>query len=393
MAHAYVVGTFDTKGDELHYVADAIRAAGHEVTTVDVGTSDPDARRADVTPADVADRSAFTGDRGTSVAAMADALERWLPGQHPDGVIGLGGSGGTALVTPALQRLPVGVPKIVVSTVASGNTAPYVGSSDITLMYSVTDVAGLNRISRVVLSNAAHALAGALSAPPVDAVDRPALGLTMFGVTTPCVTAVTEAVSDAYDCLVFHATGTGGRAMEKLVDDGLVAAVVDVSTTEIADLVAGGIMAATPDRLGAIARRRVPWVGSVGALDMVNFGAPDTVPERYRGRTLYEHNPQVTLMRTTPDECRAAARFLAAGLNACEGPVRLVVPTAGVSALDVAGGPFADPEATTALLETLRSELRQTDDRRLVETELHVNDPAFAATLVENLDDVMGGGR
>jgi uncharacterized protein (UPF0261 family) len=391
MAHAYVVGTFDTKGDELHYVADAIRAAGHEVTTVDVGTSDPDARRADVTPADIADRTAFTGDRGTAVAAMADALERWLPERHPDGVIGLGGSGGTALITPALQRLPVGVPKIVVSTVASGNTAPYVGSADITLMYSVTDVAGLNRISRVVLSNAAHALAGALAAPPVEAVDKPALGLTMFGVTTPCVTAVTEQLADDYDCLVFHATGTGGRAMEKLVDDGLVAGVVDVSTTEIADLVAGGIMAATPDRLGAIARRRIPWVGSVGALDMVNFGAPDTVPERYRGRTLYEHNAQVTLMRTTPDECREAARFLAAGLNACEGPVRLVLPTAGVSALDVAGGPFADPEATAALVDTLRSELRPSDERRLVETDLHVNDPAFATTLVENLHEVMGG--
>ena len=391
MAHAYVVGTFDTKGDELHYVADAIRVAGHEVTTVDVGTSDPDARRADVTPADVADRAAFTGDRGTSVAAMAVALERWLPEQHPDGVIGLGGSGGTALVTPALQRLPVGVPKIVVSTVASGNTAPYVGSSDITLMYSVTDVAGLNRISRVVLSNAAHALAGALSAPPVEAVDRPALGLTMFGVTTPCVTAVTEQLADTYDCLVFHATGTGGRAMEKLVDDGLISGVVDVSTTEIADLVAGGIMAATDDRLSAIARRRVPWVGSVGALDMVNFGAPDTVPERYRGRTLYEHNAQVPLMRTTPDECRAAARFLAAGLNACAGPVRLLVPTAGVSALDVAGGPFADPEATAALVDTLRAELRQTDDRQLVETDRHVNDPEFAAMLVANLHEVMRG--
>ncbi|MEJ2869944.1 Tm-1-like ATP-binding domain-containing protein [Actinomycetospora sp. OC33-EN08] len=390
MAHAYVVGTFDTKGDELTHVADLVRAAGHEVTTVDVGTSDPGARRADVTPREVAGPEAFTGDRGTSVAAMAEALERWLPPRRPDGVLALGGSGGTALVTPALQRLPVGVPKIVVSTVASGNTAPYVGSSDITLMYSVTDVAGLNRISRVVLSNAAHALAGALSAPPVDTVDRPALGLTMFGVTTPCVTAVTEQVSDEFDCLVFHATGTGGRAMEKLVDDGLISAVVDVSTTEIADLVAGGIMAADRDRLGAIARRRVPWVGSVGALDMVNFGAPDTVPEHYRDRTLYEHNAQVTLMRTTPDECRSAARFLAGALNACEGPVRLVVPTRGVSALDVEGGPFADPAATEALVETLRAELHATTDRRLIETDLHVNDPEFARTLVQNLHELTG---
>jgi uncharacterized protein (UPF0261 family) len=390
MAHAYVVGTFDTKGDELRYVAEQIRGAGHEVTTVDVGTSDPGARRADVTAADVAGPEAFTGDRGTSVAAMAEALERWLPGRDDlDGVIGLGGSGGTALITPALQRLPVGVPKIVVSTVASGNVAPYVGSSDIALMYSVTDVAGLNRISRVVLANAAHALAGALAAPPVDpGQDRPALGLTMFGVTTPCVTAVTESLADEFDCLVFHATGTGGRAMEKLVDDGLVAAVCDVSTTEIADLVVGGVMAATEDRLGAIARRRVPWVGSVGALDMVNFGAPDTVPEQFRGRLLYEHNAQVTLMRTTPDECRAAARFLAGKLNACAGPVRLVLPLRGVSALDVEGGPFADPAATEALVETLRAELTQTDERRLIETDHHVNDPGFAARLVDELHGI-----
>ena len=391
MAHAYVVGTFDTKGDELRYVAEQIRGAGHEVTTVDVGTADAGAGLADVTAADVAGPEVFTGDRGTSVAAMAEALERWLPGRTDlDGVVGLGGSGGTALVTPALQRLPVGVPKIVVSTVASGDVAAYVGSADITLMYSVTDVAGLNRISRVVLANAAHMLAGALSAPTVVAEDKPALGLTMFGVTTPCVTAVTEALQDEYDCLVFHATGTGGRAMEKLVDDGLVSAVVDVSTTEIADLVAGGIMTATEDRLGAIARRRVPWVGSVGALDMVNFGAPDTVPERYRGRLLYEHNAQVTLMRTTPDECRAAARFLAHALDACEGPVRLLVPTRGVSALDVEGGPFHDPEATEALVSTLRAELRQTDDRRLIETDLHVNDPGFAAAVVENLHEIAG---
>lgn len=392
MAHAYVVGTFDTKGDELRYVADLIRGTGHEVTTVDVGTSDPGARRADVTATDVAGPGAFTGDRGTSVAAMADALARWLPQRGDlDGVIGLGGSGGTALVTPALQRLPVGVPKIVVSTVASGNVAPYVGSSDIALMYSVTDVAGLNRISRVVLANAAHALAGALSAPPVDrGQDRPALGLTMFGVTTPCVTAITETLRDEYDCLVFHATGTGGQAMEKLVDDGLVSAVCDVSTTEIADLVAGGVMAATEDRLGAIARRRVPWVGSVGALDMVNFGATDTVPERYRGRLLYEHNAQVTLMRTTPDECRAAAGFLARKLNACEGPVRLVVPLRGVSALDVDGGPFADPAATEALVETLRAELVQDGDRSLIETEHHVNDPEFAARLVTELHGITG---
>ena len=388
-AGAYVVGTFDTKGDELGYVADLLRAAGHPVTTVDVGTSDPDGSTADVRPRDVAGPEVFGTDRGRSVQAMADALERWLPARTDlAGVIGLGGSGGTAIVTPALQRLPVGVPKVVVSTVASGNVGPYVGSSDLMMVHSVTDVAGLNRISRVVLANAAHALAGALSSSAPAAEALPALGLTMFGVTTPCVTAVTDAVRSRFDCLVFHATGTGGRAMEKLVDDRLIGAVCDVSTTEIADLVAGGIMTATEDRLGAIGRRRIPWVGSVGALDMVNFGAPDTVPERYRHRRFYEHNAQVTLMRTTADECRAAARFLAGRLNACDGPVRLVLPLGGVSALDAPGLPFHDPDADAALWETLRAELRITDHRRLVETPHHVNDPAFAGALVGELDAV-----
>jgi uncharacterized protein (UPF0261 family) len=389
---AYVVGTFDTKGEELRYVAGLLRDAGHAVTTVDVGTSDPDARWADVGPREIAGEQAFTGDRGSSVAAMSAALERWLPARDDlAGVLALGGSGGTALVTPALQRLAVGVPKIVVSTVASGNVAPYVGSVDLTLMYSVTDVAGLNRISRRVLANAAHALGGAIAAPVPPAQDKPALGLTMFGVTTPCVTAVTEAVSVRWDCLVFHATGTGGRAMEKLVDDRLVEAVVDVSTTEIADLVVGGVMAATEDRLGAIARTGVPWVGSVGALDMVNFGAPDTVPDRFRGRTLYEHNAQVTLMRTTPEENRAAGEFLADRLNACPGPVRLVLPLGGVSALDAPGMPFADPEADAALFDTLRAHVRTDDGHRVVESPHHVNDPEFAATIVAALGEITGG--
>ena len=351
MGHAYVVGTFDTKGDELGYVADLVRRTGATVTTVDVGTADSGAASAaDVGARDVAGHhpdgvdAVFTGDRGRSVSAMAEALARFLPGRSDlDGVLGLGGSGGTALITPAMRALPVGVPKVMVSTVASGDVTAYVGPSDLIMMPSVTDVAGLNRISRRVLGNAAHALAGAIASTPPPATDLPALGLTMFGVTTPCVTAVTAALADRWDCLVFHATGTGGRAMEKLVDDGLVEAVVDVSTTEIADLVVGGVMAATEDRLGAIVRTGVPWVGSVGALDMVNFGAPDTVPERFRGRTLYEHNAQVTLMRTTPDECRAAAEFLARRLNASPGPVRLLLPTGGVSALDTPGGPFADP--------------------------------------------------
>jgi uncharacterized protein (UPF0261 family) len=342
----------------------------------------------------VAGDGAFTGDRGSSVSAMSAALEQWLPARDDvAGVLALGGSGGTALVTPALQRLPVGLPKVVVSTVASGNVAPYVGAVDLTLMYSVTDVAGLNRISRRVLANAAHALGGMIAADAPPAQDKPALGLTMFGVTTPCVTAVTDAVSARWDCLVFHATGTGGRAMEKLVDDRLISAVVDVSTTEIADLVVGGVMAATEDRLGAVVRTGVPWVGSVGALDMVNFGAPDTVPERFRGRTFYEHNPQVTLMRTTPDECRAAAEFLAERLNASPGPVRLLLPTGGVSALDAPGAPFADPAADDALFSTLRARVTATANHQVVESPHHVNDPAFATALVAALEETTGGSQ
>ena len=400
MGHAYVVGTFDTKGEELRYVADLVRRAGGTVTTVDVGTQDLPAEGADVSARDVAGHhpegadAVFTGDRGRSVSAMADALERFLPTRTDlDGVLGLGGSGGTALVSPAMRALPVGVPKIMVSTVASGDVAPYVGPSDVTMMPSVTDVAGLNRISRRILGNAAHAMAGVIASTPPEATDLPALGLTMFGVTTPCVSAVTEALADRWDCLVFHATGTGGRAMEKLVDDRLISAVVDVSTTEIADLVVGGVMAATEDRLGAVVRTGVPWVGSVGALDMANFGAPDTVPERFHGRTFYEHNPQVTLMRTTPDECRAAAEFLAERLNATPGPVRLLLPTGGVSALDAPGAPFADPAADDALFSTLLTRVTATADHQVVESPHHLNDPEFANALVAALEETTGGSQ
>ena len=388
MALAYVIGTFDTKGAELGYAAERLRAAGAEVVTVDVSTQ---ARGgpADVSADEVAGHhpggagAVFIGDRGTAVAAMAVALERFLLSRSDvGGVLGLGGSGGTALITPAMRALPVGVGKIMVSTVASGDVAPYVDASDIAMWYSVTDVAGLNRISRRVIGNAAHALAGMVTHEVPVVEDRPAVGLTMFGVTTPCVTAVIERLGDAVDPLVFHATGTGGRAMEKLVDSRLVGSVLDITTTEVCDLLVGGVFPATEDRLGAIARTGVPYVGSCGALDMVNFGARSTVPPHFAGRTLYEHNPQVTLMRTTPDECVEIARFLARGLNACEGPVRFLLPTGGVSALDAPGQAFWDPEADEALFATLESEVRQTDRRRVERLPHHINDPEFADALV-----------
>jgi uncharacterized protein (UPF0261 family) len=278
----------------------------------------------------------------------------------------------------------------MVSTVASSNVAPYVGPSDIAMMYSVTDVAGLNRISRVVLANAAHAMAGmALGEPPAVADEKPALGLTMFGVTTPCVTQVTELLGGDYDCLVFHATGTGGQSMEKLADSGLLAGVIDVTTTEVADLLFGGVLPCTEDRFGAIIRTKLPYVGSCGALDMVNFGAVATVPERYRSRNLYIHNPHVTLMRTTPDENAMMGRWIGERLNRMEGQVRFVIPQGGVSLIDAPGKPFYDFAADAALFSALEATVAQTPRRKLLRLPYALNDPEFAAALVGQFRDAI----
>ena len=299
------------------------------------------------------------------------------------GLLSAGGSGGTTLATAGMRALPVGVPKVMVSTMASGDTRPYVGPSDICMMYSVTDVQGIHRISERVLANAAHALAGMIAHPPALSADnKPALGLTMFGVTTPCVQAVVKRLDADYDCLVFHATGVGGQSMEKLADSGLLAGAIDVSTTEIADEIGGGVLSAGPTRLDVFARRPLPYVGSCGALDMVNFGAWDTVPERFKGRRLYRHNPTVTLMRTTVDECRAIGAFLADKLNAMTGPVRFLIPEGGVSSIDRPGQPFHDPEADRALFETIAQRFRAGADRKLVRLPLNINDEAFADALV-----------
>ncbi|MCG6901314.1 MAG: Tm-1-like ATP-binding domain-containing protein [Rhodobacter sp.] len=381
---ALVAGTFDTKGDELRYVAGLIRAAGVTVRTVDLGTSGTG--RADVAAAEVA-ACHPTGapvlgldDRGTAVGAMAAAFESYVRAQGDiTGIIGAGGSGGTALVAPAMRALPVGVPKVLVSTVASGNVAPYVGPSDIAMIYSVTDVQGLNRISRRVLGNAAHALAGmilnARSIPAGD--DKPAVGLTMFGVTTTCVSHVAGALT-GYDPLVFHATGTGGQSMEKLVESGLISAVIDLTTTEIADMLVGGVFPATGDRMGAVIRSGVPYVGSVGALDMVNFGARDTVPDRFGERLFHVHNPQVTLMRTTAAENRQFGEWIGARLNEMTGPVRFLLPEGGVSAIDAPGQVFHDPKADAALFAALESVVRQTADRRLIRVPHNLDTVEFA---------------
>jgi uncharacterized protein (UPF0261 family) len=306
-----------------------------------------------------------------------------------DAVLGLGGGGGTAMITAAMRTLPVGVPKLMVSTLASGNTAQYVDVTDITLMPSVVDIAGLNPLSRRILANAAAAICGMVEQAPIEtapsgAPARPLLAATMFGVTTPCVTAARQQLEAAgYDVLVFHATGTGGRAMERLVDSGYIAGVLDVTTTEWCDEVVGGVLAAGPDRHGAAARAGVPQVVSVGALDMVNFHGIETVPEAFRGRTLYRHTPSVTLMRTTADECREIARRIAAQLNRATAPVTVVLPLGGVSMIDAPDKPFHDPEADRALFETLRAALAP--HVRVVDVDAHVNDPAFADVLVREM--------
>ena len=336
----YAVATMDTKGHELAFVAECLRAAGVSVTTVDVGTQCepcvvPDVDRATVAgfhpTAEGRSAALASGDRSPAICAMSQALIGFLKSEHESGrlsgVIGIGGSGGTALITPAMRALPIGLPKVMVSTMASGNTAPYVGSSDITLMYSVVDVAGLNSVSRRVLGNAAAAIAGMVRFAAPASAGKLTLGMTMFGVTTPCVTKVREALEvQGFDCLVFHATGTGGQAMEKLVEAGLITGVLDITTTEVADEVVGGTLACGAERFDAILRSGVPYVLSVGALDMVNFGAMDTVPERFRDRKFHVHNAQVTLMRTTPDENRRCARWIAAKLNRAG-----TVPIAGSS--------------------------------------------------------------
>lgn len=388
----FVAATYDTKGHEAEYVVDVLRRDGLDVVSVDVSTSGA-ASAAMVQAQEVAGShpdgagAVFTGDRGTAIAAMALAFERYAAGNAAIGaLLGLGGSGGTALITPAMRALPIGTPKLMVSTMASGNVAPYVGPSDIAMMYSVTDVAGLNRISRRVLANAAGAIGGAFRQADSVAGDdsRPAVGITMFGVTTACVQQVTPLLESRYDCLVFHATGTGGQSMEKLLDSHLLAGVLDLTTTEVCDFLFGGVLACTEDRFGAVARTRAPYVGSCGALDMVNFGAMDTIPERYRGRKFYPHNPQVTLMRTTAAENARQGEWIAERLNRCDGPVRFLIPEGGVSALDAPGQAFWDSEADAALYAALEANLTQTADRRLVRVPCHINDPLFARTAVEH---------
>jgi uncharacterized protein (UPF0261 family)/ABC-type branched-subunit amino acid transport system ATPase component len=399
-----VVGTLDTKGTELRYIRDIIAGSGLRTRLVDVSTSGKQTT-CDVSAQEIAlnhsrgGSAVFGPDRGTAVTAMADAFAKWLQRQgNIAAVISAGGSGAASLVAPGMRTLPVGIPKLIISSVASGDVGPYVGPADITMMYSVTDVQGLNSISRAVLANGANAIVGMVKArlDQREARERaagaglPSIGITMFGVTTPAVQKIAAELRDDFECLVFHATGVGGRSMEKLVETGQLAGVIDLTTTEVCDLLMGGVFPATEDRFGAIIRTRIPYVGSAGALDMVNFGAPDSIPERYRGRQFHVHNPQVTLMRTTPEENERMGRWIGERLNQMDGPVRFFIPEGGVSALDAPGQPFWDPEADAALFRALERTVRQTSNRQLIRVRKNINDPELASTIVSAFRTLFG---
>jgi uncharacterized protein (UPF0261 family)/ABC-type branched-subunit amino acid transport system ATPase component len=393
---AIIAGTFDTKTRELKFIRDRLKALGIPTRTVDLSTSGKPSR-ADVTPLQVASMhpggtaAVFSADRGRSVSAMAEAFARWVAREpRIGGIISAGGSGGTTLATAGMRALPVGIPKVMVSTVAAGDVRDYVGAADIMMFHSVADVQGLNSITEQVLANAAHALAGMIAQMPSREVyearrkaSRPAIGITMFGVTTPCVQAVTKRLEPDYDCLVFHATGIGGRAMEALGDSGLLAGFLDLTTTEVADMIVGGILAADRDRFGAAIRTGLPYVGSVGALDMVNFGPRETVPGRFANRLFVIHNPNVTLMRTTRDENRTIGEWIGERLNLMEGPVRFLLPEGGVSMLDRPGAPFHDPEADAALFEAIEKTVRPTTRRSVERVKGNINDPSFVEAVIE----------
>ena len=390
-----LLGTMDTKGDEHAFVAERIRARGHATLVIDMGTDGPPRLAPDVTREEVASLAGLDlaglrerHDRGECVAAMAGAaavvLAKLQAEGKIDGVISLGGGGGTAIGTAGMRALPLGFPKLMVSTLASGNTAQYVGVKDIVMMPSIVDVAGLNRLSRVILARAAGAICGMVEAQPPVAEDKPIVVASMFGNTTDCVQRAKALVEAAgFEVLVFHATGTGGRTMESLIESGLVAGVLDITTTEWADELCGGFLGAGPTRLEAAARGGVPAVIAPGCLDMVNFHAPDGVPAKFAGRTFYKHNPQVTLMRTNAAECAQLGKILAEKVNAARGPVTVLLPLRAISVISAAGQPFHEAAADAALFDAINTHLRP--GIPLVEMDCAINDPAFADACARTL--------
>lgn len=396
MKKAFIVGTCDTKYPEIFYVWERVRMAGLETCIIDTSIRERrlPAGLGEVVSLRERDVLFFDAvkDRSEALAAMGSLLEACLAEREAEigGVLGLGGSGNTELTTRGMRALSVGLPKLMVSTMATGNVAPYVGLTDISLMPSVADVQGLNLITRRILGNAAHALVGMIRFPlPPEPQGKSVLGMTMFGVTTRCVQQVCSLLPDNYEPLVFHANGSGGCSLEKFIDKGTIRNVMDITLTEVCDLLMGGAFSAGDDRLGAIIRSGIPYVGSVGALDMVTFSALPTVPERYRsGRKLHMHSECVTLMRTTVQENTMMGRWIGLRLNRCMGKVRFLLPEGGVSSMDAPGQPFYDPAATKALFAALEAVVEQNADRKLVRVPCHINDPEFALALMENFTDI-----
>jgi uncharacterized protein (UPF0261 family) len=405
MATIAILGTMDTKGEEHAFVAEEIKRCGHQVLVIDVGALEPPRLKPDITRETVAaaadvDFAALLAkkDRGESVAAMSKGaplvLARLVTEKKIDGVISLGGGGGTAIATSAMRALPIGFPKVMVSTLASGNTAQYVGVKDIVMFPSIVDVAGLNRISRMILARAAGAIcgmveagfttgrAGETSAP--TAADKPVIVASQFGNTTACVDYARKMVEkEGYEVLVFHATGTGGRTMESIIESGMVTGVLDITTTEWADEFVGGFLGAGPTRLEAAARHGVPAVITPGCLDMVNFHGPDSVPAKFNGRNFYQHNPQVTLMRTTPEECAQIGKIIAGKVNLSNAPATVLLPLKAISVISAPGQKFHDPAADKALFDAIKSNLRK--DIEVIEIDCAVNDPPFAEACVRAL--------
>lgn len=392
---ACLVGTLDTKGPEFEFLKERIEANNVGTYVINTGILGEPHFEPEVSAEQVAEAGGTSltalkseGDRGNSVAAMANGAARIVKRLNDDGaidgIISLGGSAGTTIGTSAMRALPVGVPKLMVSTLASGDTSPYVDTKDITMMYSVVDIAGVNSLSRQILTNAAGAIAGMINAEVPAADDKPLIAATMFGVTTPCVTKAREILEAAgYEVLVFHATGTGGRAMEDLVRGGFIVGVLDVTTTELADELVGGVLSAGPDRLEAAGNQGIPQVVAPGALDMVNFGPPDTVPDKFEDRKFYQHNPTITLMRTTVDENAELGKIMGQKLSRAKGPTTVIIPERGVSAIDAQNQPFDSPEARAAWIQNLKE--NASDNVTVIEMDNNINDDAFAERLAETL--------
>jgi uncharacterized protein (UPF0261 family) len=388
----YVVGTFDTKGDELRYLVSVLQSLGISIVTVDLTTFGV-TTKADISASQVAahhvsgvEAVTKASNRSAAVVAMADAFAKFIISRDDiGGIIGLGGSSGTWLVTKGMREIPIGIPKIMVTTVASGDISGYIGASDICMVPSITDIFGLNDILKGTLATAAGMLAGAMNQKPTIVPDkRPLIGLTMFGVTTPCVTAVVEALKPRFQCLVFHATGIGGQVMEKLVDEGKIVGVIDITTTDIADLIGGGVFPAHSDRLGAIIRKEIPYVGSVGALTSVNFGAPATVPERYKLRDLIYVTPQVTVMRTTAEENEKIANWFGSKLSQCKGPVCILLPMMGLSTEHT----LESDSALDGLYTSLEGAISPSANRRVTRLPYNINDKEFAAAIVNSFESM-----